>query len=357
MYFMKNVKPFVKLRRLTKSFSVTFLILFLGMIGSAFKSADENINTQKTQSAEDLLSDKYGFKSLFGNNSFDPSQPYTSQLNPKAVPFVQSYIRECGANLEKMKIWGKPYFDMYDAILSLYGLPKELKYLSVIESDLVSNAVSVAGAVGPWQIMSSEAVRMGLKVTTRVDERKNFAKSTHAAAKILKELYSQFKDWTLVIAAYNCGAGRVRQAIRKSGSKNFWELQAYLPAETRNHVKRFIGTHYIFEGSGGLTTMTAAEIQDLNLTDVEKQKPSITEEGISTIEISGKYCSKIVSKNLGMDVSQFIKLNPNFDKLILAGNTYTIHLPADKIVLFTSKRNTILSESVQFLLNGEAVSS
>lgn len=164
-----------------------------------------------------------------------------------------------------MKVWGKRYLDMYDRILTSYGLPKELKYLSVIESGLKSRVVSSAGAAGPWQIMRAEATRMGLKINANVDERTQFKKSTHAAAKILKELHSQFQDWPLVIAAYNCGAGRVRMAIRKSGSKNFWHLMVFLPPETRSHVKRFIGTHFLFEGNGGLTTMTAAEINVYNI--------------------------------------------------------------------------------------------
>jgi membrane-bound lytic murein transglycosylase D len=351
---MKNVKPLVKLRRLVKSVAVTFIILFLGLIGSAFTTEASDASASQLSGKEDQP-DKYGFRSLFGTGVFDPAQPYTAQLNPQALLYVQAYIRDYGRNLQKMKIWGKPYLDMYDAILSGYGLPKELKYLSVIESDLISGAVSFAGAVGPWQIMASEALRLGLRINSKVDERKNYSKSTHAAAKILKELYSQFNDWTLVIAAYNCGAGRVRQAIRKSGTKDFWDLQAYLPAETRNHVKRFIGTHYIFEGTGGLTTMTAAELQNYHSREAETAKLSTDEDypGTSTIEITGKYNSKIVSKKLGIDVSLFNKLNPGFDKQILSGSTYTLRLPADKIEVFNSSKNNILSESVQFLLDGE----
>jgi membrane-bound lytic murein transglycosylase D len=357
MKLMKNVTSFVKLRRLVKSLAATYLVLFLGLVGSAFKTEASDASTTTSPGKGDLQTDKYGFKSLFGTNVFDPSQPYITQLNPGAVAYVQAYVREYGVSLEKMKIWGKPYLDLYDGILSGYGLPKELKYLSVIESDLVSNAVSIAGAVGPWQIMPSEALRLGLKINSRVDERKNYSKSTHAAAKILRGLYSQFNDWTLVIAAYNCGEGRLRQAIRKSGSKNFWELQAYLPAETRNHVKRFIGTHYIFEGGGGLTTMTAAELQNFHSKEAATTKPSTDEEnpGTTTMEISGKYSARVLAKNLGIELSLFSKLNPSFDKRILSGDTYIMRLPSDKIAVFNSNKNNILSESVQLLLNGETV--
>jgi membrane-bound lytic murein transglycosylase D len=349
---MKNVTILVKLRRLVKSLAVSLVLLFFVFAGSAFKSETDGV--KKSHVSDSTLNDKSGFKSLFSNSRFDPTKPYVTQINPNAVSFVQNYIRAEGENLEKMKIWGKPYFDMYDGILAQYGLPKELKYLSVIESSLVPGVVSPAGAVGPWQIMASEAIRMGLKVNGRKDERKNVMKSTHAAAKILKGLHSQFEDWLLVIAAYNCGEGRVRQAIRKSGSRNFWELQSFLPAETRGHVKRFIGTHYIFEGSGGLTTMTASEILDHDLNKVVadgKRSVSTNDPHFGSVEISGKYKASIVAKVVGIDFSSFSKLNPNFDKLIGMGQNYNLTLPVEKMIVFGNNKNTILNESIKAYLN------
>jgi membrane-bound lytic murein transglycosylase D len=278
------------------------------------------------------------------------SIPQNHTLPNSIQKLCRLYIREEGADLEKMKVWGKPYFDVYDAVLREHGLPLELKYLSVIESSLVSNSISVAGAVGPWQIMAGEARRMGLKVGGRNDERTNFYKSTYAAARILKELHKQFNDWLLVVAAYNCGAGRLRQAIKKSGTRNFWELQAYLPAETRNHVKRFIGTHFVFEGNGGLTTMTASEILDYDLKTAAVNNRNLSvagEVGNTLIEVAGKYRSTVVAKNLGMDLTAFNKLNPNFDKLVAMGETYQMKLPSEKANLFYSSKNAILNESVQ----------
>ncbi len=129
--------------------------------------------------------------------------------------------------LEKMKEWGKPYFDLYDKILASYRVPKEMKYLSVIESHLEPELVSWAGAVGPWQIMPDEARRYGLHVNGH-DERMDFKKSTKAAAQLMKELYGIFGDWLLVVAAYNGGVNRVKDAIRESGSKNFEERYYFL---------------------------------------------------------------------------------------------------------------------------------
>jgi membrane-bound lytic murein transglycosylase D len=282
---MKNLKNSLGHHCVIKPLTLSVIILFLGFSLSGFKSNGDNLTKPSSRK-------KATQKFVFTGSTADPSNPYVIQLNSRVVPFVRRYIRAEGERLEKMKIWGKNYFEMYDRILSEYGLPKELKYLSVIESDLTAKAVSVSGAVGPWQIMADEATRMGLKINSRVDERKNFRKSTHAAAKILKELYAQFNDWTLVIAAYNCGAGRVRQAIRKSGSKNFWYLQAYLPLETRCHVKRFMGTHYIFEGSGGLTTMTASEVKRYNsrVAAMQAKQLEATQEQYCRDIVYNQYC-------------------------------------------------------------------
>ncbi|HEX8461524.1 MAG TPA: lytic transglycosylase domain-containing protein [Segetibacter sp.] len=347
---MKNVKNAVRLCRISKSGAFSLIVLFFGIAGSSFKSLGE---PDPINSRDSLLTDKSGFKSLFSASYFDPSKPYVTQINPKAVSFVQKYILEEGANLEKMKVWGKPYFDMYDGIFNQYGLPKELKYLSVIESSLVSNIMSPAGAVGPWQIMPDEARSRGLRINSSIDERTNVYKSTHAAAKILKELHTQFSDWLLVIAAYNCGDGRLRQAIRKSGSRNFWDLQYYLPEETRNHVKRFIGTHYIFEGSGGLTTMTASEVHDFKTIEAAPglNKNALNDPEHGSIEVSGKFKSHIIAKNLGISLSTFNRLNPNFDRMIGQGKAYNMTLPIEKINVFSNIKNAILEESINFLLN------
>ena len=138
-------------------------------------------------------------------------------------------------------------------------MPLELKYLAVVESELNPKAVSRVGAVGPWQLMPATAKVLGLKITRKYDERKNLKKSTKAAALYLRDLYTQYGDWLLVLAAYNCGPRPVNSAIRRTGSRNFWKLQNHLPAESRDHVKKYIATHYYFEGKGGITTLTKAE--------------------------------------------------------------------------------------------------
>ena len=281
-----------------------------------------------------------GFKNLFEQ----ADNGLNIKLNPKAVSFVQDYVKKEGSDLNKMKNWGRPYFDVMDNILTRYGLPIELKYLSVIESELKSYAVSWAGAVGPWQFMPATARFMGLKVSRYTDERTDFHKSTHAAARYLNDLFRIYGDWLLVIAAYNGGPGRVDAAIRKSGSRNFWNLEYYLPKESRNHVKKFIATHYIMEGDGSVTTLTKKEAVDQIL--LKENEPS----NLETIPVSGKFNSLIISQHIQMNIIEFNRLNPNFDKLLAANSSYDLRLPADKALLFQANKPQILEGSIKLML-------
>jgi len=241
-------------------------------------------------------------------------------------------------------------------VLAKYGLPTELKYLAVIESQLKPNSVSWAGAVGPWQLMPATARVLGLKVSRKYDERRNYYKSTQAAAKYLRDLYNELGDWLLVIAAYNGGTAHVYNAMRKSGSNDFWNLQYYLPAESRNHVKKFIGTHYIFEGQGGITTLTKDEAtEQLSGSSMYVFNRKLTKDELrdaKTASISGKYFSSIIAKNILMEMDEFNRYNPDFDKVMAsANNTYDLQLPADKMDLFAANKYQILNESVQLLIN------
>ena len=181
------------------------------------------------------------------------------KMNRRAEKFVADYLSRNREDLQKVQKRSAQYFPKIDAVFRNHGLPLQLKYLAVIESELNTSAVSPVGAVGLWQFMPQTARYLGLKVSSRTDERKQLKKSTVAAARYVKTLYHQFDDWLLVIAAYNSGAGPVFSAIKKAGSRDFWKLQQYLPAETRAHVKRYIGAHYFFETEGSLTTLTKAE--------------------------------------------------------------------------------------------------
>ncbi len=181
------------------------------------------------------------------------------RLNNAAAHYTNQFLKKNTEALELVQKRSKPCFRIIEPVLDKYGLPVELKYLAVIESQLKASAVSRVGAKGPWQLMPGTARDLGLKVSKKYDERSHYYKSTVAAAKYLKDLYAEFGDWLLVVAAYNSGPVPVYKAIKKSGSRNFWKLQGFLPAETRGHVKRFIATHYFFQEEGSLTMLTKAE--------------------------------------------------------------------------------------------------
>lgn len=317
---------------------------------------------------------KYGFKNLFSNYSYNSTLPYNTQINPNAEIFVQDYIKVHGRYLQNMKGWGQPYFNLIETVLQQYGLPRELKYIAVIESNLSTGATSIAGAGGPWQFMPYTARDFGLVVNGYQDDRRDYYKSTHAAARYLLSLYRQMHDWLLVMAAYNGGPGRVYSAMKRSGSKDFWDLQYYLPAESRTYVKRFIATHYIMEGSGGVTTAGGATPGAANLSSIDinrtnyrsnagKQNPYNAKSPLSAeqmvdvemLPISGKYNSLIIAKNLAMDITLFNHYNPNFDATMSSTGSFDLRLPPDKMQLFVVNKYPILNESVQALLNGTVV--
>ena len=292
--------------------------------------------------AQDSLSfNRIGFSSLFSVQQVpNKDKSFIIEMHPKAISFVQSYIEKEGAGLKKMKTWARPYFNLYDEILMANGIPVELKYLSVIESHLSSQAVSWAGAAGPWQIMPAEATRLGLKLLPN-DERMDYQKSTQAAATILKELYQQFGDWLLVVAAYNGGAGRLSKVIEKKKTKDFWALQYELPLETRNHVKKFIATHAIFEG--------------ISITELDKNQNSAETKminepsGMEKIMIKGRFNAKTIATWLKMPLAYLKELNPNMDQQLSAGKAYTIILPAKEAKIFEAHKNQILQASIQSL--------
>jgi len=330
-----------------------FSMLVLLMLITTFLTAFANDNGAKSKKNNPV------------GNSLNNSEPIINisaqfELNPAVVPFVKEYLSKESDDLESMKQWGKPYFAIYERILAANNLPVQLKYLSVIESSLKANCSSGKGALGPWQLMPDEAKRFGLKMSDDYDERTSFNKSTRVAAKILKELYDDLGNWLLVIAAYNAGEGRVRQAIAKAGSKNFWDIQEYLPGETRNHVKKYIAVHYFFEGSGGWTTLTAAEAKEKKsvLAAMQKRLDSlIATANIATMQIVGKYNAESVAKYLSIGIAEFNKLNPAFNKILSEGKFYNIRLPIDKMIIFEDKRQFILQESVQKVLSEEVASN
>jgi membrane-bound lytic murein transglycosylase D len=339
----------------------------MGILGFSLVQAtkateiQQNLGTKAVITDTSINNDSTGLNTLPLN---DPKQEFTNlfttavtgddangaKLNPMAVSFVQDYITRNRKGFLAMKEWAKPYLNMMDAVLIQHGLPKELKYLAVIESGLKYNAISWAGACGPWALMPAAAQTYGLKISRHNDERLDYFKSTHAAASLLTDLFAKYGDWLLVIAAYNGGPGNVDKAIRKSGgSKDFWALQYYLPNESMNHVKKFIATHYIMEGEGGITTITKDEMKDMlisgsaNLSNDEIRNSRLQ-------AITGRYNSMVITKYVTMDAIIFNRYNPGFDNLVATNGSYDLRLPNDKMDIFLAKKFEILNESMQLLL-------
>ncbi len=212
------------------------------------------------------------------NSSIDVR--YNSEVKRLIKRYTGSQARTCEALLGRSSI----YFQTFENILREKGLPLDIKYLSVIESGLRPTATSGSGAAGLWQFMRPTGRMMGLKISRTIDERRDVEKSTAAAADYLLLLYNRFDDWTLAIAAYNCGPGNLRKAIRKSGGKKtFWEIEKYLPRETRKYVPKFIAISYVMNYYYAhdlvpdipnellINTSTAKVYESLNLISLSKE--------------------------------------------------------------------------------------
>ena len=202
-----------------------------------------------------VLHDSVAIKTIVNNNSTAKTIPLQSNMRN----YVDQYLDENAETLESIKDRNSATFKTIQKILVKRGIPAGLLYLAVVESDLKNSATSRVGAAGIWQLMPGTARSLGLQVNSKTDQRRHTYQSSVAAAGYLNELYKQFDDWLLVVAAYNCGAGNVNKAIKLSGSREFWKMQNFLPAETRGHVKHFIAIHFYYEENGSVATLTKKE--------------------------------------------------------------------------------------------------
>jgi len=138
------------------------------------------------------------------------------------------------------------YFPLFESKLDRYGVPRELKYLAVVESALNPRAASWAGASGLWQFMPGTGMQYGLRKNEYVNTFFDPVSNADAGARYLRDLYKMYKDWNLAISAYNCGPGNLNKAIRRAGTRDYWKLRKYLPKETQAYVPSFIAVNYVF---------------------------------------------------------------------------------------------------------------
>ena len=249
-------------------------------------------------------------------------------LNDITRGYIDKYANKMKRSIGVMLASMNFYRPIFEDALERYGLPYELEYLPVIESALRPTATSPVGAAGLWQFMPSTGKHYGLQINTLVDERRDPVKSTDAACRFLSDLYNRFGDWSLAIAAYNCGEGAVQKALARSGGKegkSFWDIYNYLPKETRGYVPAFIGATYImnYYCEHGITPMMASLPERADTVVVKKD-----------IRLSK------VATACGVSVDQIKALNPQFRQDIVPAN-YAIMLPAEAAVEFAGKQEDI----------------
>ncbi|MET3126392.1 membrane-bound lytic murein transglycosylase D [Arcicella rosea] len=228
------------------------------------------------------------------------------------------------------------FFPLYEKYLKKYGLPDELKYLSLIESGLNPKVISRAGAGGLWQFMPKTAkLDFGLKMDEYVDERFDPEKATEAACKYMRQLYNIFGDWHLVLAAYNTGPGNVRRAIRKcNGGQTFWSIYNCLPRETRAYVPQYIGILYM---------MHHADSHDIYAENIETAIPHDTIVLNTYIDLD-KFATL---SNINLEEIQ--KLNPQILTHILPARTrnFQLKLPKSEMAFFRENRQSILDSATK----------
>ncbi len=246
--------------------------------------------------------------------------------------YINVYTRKRREQVRIMLGLSDYYFPIFEEIFDIYGIPYELKYLSVIESALNPRAVSRASAVGTWQFMYSTGRHYGLTINSLVDERRDPVASTHAAARFLVDLYRIYNDWTLALAAYNCGPGNVNKAIRRSGGKrSFWEIYYYLPRETRGYVPAFIAATYAMNYYG-----------EHLITKAPLQLPMHTD----TIMVHEPLHLKQVSGVLGIPIAELRDLNPQYRQDIVPGTPdrgYAVKIPIEQSAAFIDLQDSIFA--------------
>jgi membrane-bound lytic murein transglycosylase D len=231
------------------------------------------------------------------------------------------------------------YFPIIEDIFDSYGLPTELKYMAVIESALNPNAVSKAGATGLWQFMFSTGKLYGITINSIVDERRDPVKATHAAARYLKDLYSIFNDWGLVIAAYNCGPGNVNKAIKRSGNKkDYWDIYYKLPRETRGYIPMYVAAVY------AVTYYKEHKIKPFPL-----EIPIATD----TIMFNKDIHLSQISAVLGIPMGELKALNPQYRTGLIPGSVkpMALTLPLQHVGEFIDLNDTIINYKTDVYLN------
>lgn len=264
---------------------------------------------------------------LQNEKGFEIELPFNSIVKS----YIELYTNRRRDLVERMLGMWLYYEPIFEEALAKEGMPLELKYLPIIESALNPNAVSPAGAAGLWQFIISTGRGMGLEINSLVDERRDTYKASQKAAEFLKSLYKTYGDWSLAIAAYNCGPGNVNKAIRRSGGgeKDYWEIYNYLPKETRGYVPAFIAAAYVmnYHNEHGISAALA-------------KKPLLTD----TVHITRRLHFNQIAEVIDLSIDALETLNPQYRKNIIPGTSYkpfVLILPSKQVYSYLMSEKTI----------------
>ena len=287
----------------------------------------------KTQVSEELI-----IKRLQEMNSFI-NLPY----NETVRNYIILYSEVLPVTMSKVLGRSSYYMPIFEEAFARYGLPLELKYMAVIESNLNPVAVSKAGAKGIWQFMYQTARRYGLAINSFVDERMDVVKAADAAARYLRDAYEVFGDWNLAICSYNCGPGNVRKAIQRAGSHDFWDIYPYLPRETRGYVPAFVGAMY---------AMTY--YKEYGLVPEKTELPV----AVDTFHVSRNLHFKQLSEYAGIPLEPLRALNPQYLHDIVPGgdSSYVLNIPVQYSSNFiAADTDSLYSHRAGELLNAQLI--
>ena len=243
--------------------------------------------------------------------------------------YIDRYVNKNRSQVAYMLGAAELYMPIIEEEIDRIGVPHELKYLPIIESALNPKATSRMGAKGLWQFIFTTGKLYGLKTNNYIDERFDPVKSTTAALLYLKDLYDMFQNWELAIAAYNCGPGNVKKAIKRSGGKtDFWEIYPWLPRETRGYLPGFIAANYV---------MTFYE--DHGIQPMEPDIPFVTD----TVHVNRNLHFKQIVEVCGTDIEEIRALNPQYLKEVIPGEneTFVLRLTNSSITKFVENEDSI----------------
>lgn len=258
--------------------------------------------------------------------------------------FINMYVERKKSLVESMLGMSLYYMPIFEQALDKYGMPMELKYLPVIESALNPTAVSRAGATGLWQFMLDTAKGMGLEVNSLVDQRRDPYLASDAAARYLKQLYNSYGDWSLAIAAYNCGPGNVNKALRRAGGgkKDFWEIYPFLPRETRDYIPAFIAANY------------AMNYYDKhNISPALASRPIITD----TVHVNKRVHFQQISDVMGISMDELRILNPQYRTDLIPGDIhpYALILPNIQAYCYIANEDSIVNHNAELYARRDVV--